>query len=92
MYATAPSHLVTSTTISQDQTDAQKVHEKHQRLHLCRVKSEQVAQQQEAGMAVEDKVQAAVERHVTAACVGHAQELEAVRQQLQQTLDRRAQV
>lgn len=43
-------------------------------------------------MAVEDKVQAAVERHLTAACAGHAQELEAVREQLQHTLDRRDQV
>ena len=58
----------------------------------CRAKAEQAAQQQEAGMAVEDKVQAAVERHVTAACAGHAQQLEAVREQLQHTLDRRAQV
>ncbi len=43
-------------------------------------------------MAIVDRVQAAVDQHVTAACAGHAQELEAVRQQLQQTLDRRAQV
>ena len=43
-------------------------------------------------MAIVDRVQAAVDQHVTAACAGHGQELEAVRQQLQQTLDRRAQV
>jgi len=60
--------------------------------HWCRAQSEQIGQQQEAGMAIEDRVQAAVDQHVTAACAGHAQELEAVRQQLQQTLDRRAQV
>ena len=43
-------------------------------------------------MAVEDQVQAAVERHVAAACNGHAQELENVRLQMQQSLDARAQV
>ncbi|KAL0020769.1 hypothetical protein WJX77_011905 [Trebouxia sp. C0004] len=58
---------------------------------MLRAKSEQIGQQQEASMAIEDKVQAAVDQHVTAACAGHAQELEAVRQQLQQILDRRAQ-
>ncbi|KAL3140013.1 hypothetical protein ABBQ38_004297 [Trebouxia sp. C0009 RCD-2024] len=57
---------------------------------MGRAKSEQVAQQQEADMALEDKVQAAVERHVTAACAGHAQELENVRLQMQQSLDARA--
>lgn len=59
---------------------------------MGRAKSEQVAQQQEADMALEDKVQAAVERHVTAACAGHAQELENVRLQMQQSLDARAKV
>lgn len=43
-------------------------------------------------MAVEDQVQAAVERHVAAACTGHAQELENMRLQMQQSLDARAQV
>ena len=43
-------------------------------------------------MAVEDKVQAAVQRQVAAACSGHAQEVENMRLQMQQALDRRAQV
>ena len=59
---------------------------------MVRAKAEQVAQQEEAGMAVEDQVQAAVERHVAAACTGHAQELENTRLQMQQSLDARAQV
>lgn len=59
---------------------------------VVRAKSEQVAQHQEADMALEDKVQAAVERHVAAACAGHAQELENVRLQMQQSLDARAHV
>ena len=43
-------------------------------------------------MAVEDRIQAAVEQQVASACAGHSQELDAVCQQLQQTLDRRMQV
>ena len=57
-----------------------------------RVKAEVAAGQQEAGMAVEDKVQAALERHLAAASAGHAQELHNAQQQLQQSLDKRAQV
>lgn len=43
-------------------------------------------------MALEDKIQAAVDRAVEAVCAGHEEELLNVRQQLQQTLDRRTQV
>ena len=43
-------------------------------------------------MALEDKIQAAVDRAVEAVCAGHQEELLNVRQQLQQTLDRRTQV
>ena len=59
---------------------------------MVKAKTEQVAHQQEAGMAVEDQVQAAVERHVAAACTGHTQELENMRLQMEQSLDARAQV
>ena len=59
---------------------------------MVRAKAEQVAQQQEADMALEEQVQAAVEPHVAAACAGHAQELENVRLQMQQSLDARAEV
>ena len=59
---------------------------------MDRAKTEQVDQQQQTGMAVEDQVQAAVERHVAAACTGHAQELDNMRLQMQQSLDARAQV
>ena len=45
-----------------------------------------------AAMALEDKIQAAVERQVAAVSAGHAQELQNVQEQLQQTLDRRTQV
>lgn len=45
-----------------------------------------------AEMALEDKIQAAVDRQVAAVLVGHAQELQNVQEQLQQTLDRRTQV
>lgn len=45
-----------------------------------------------AEMALEDKIQAAVERQVAAVSAGHAKELQNVQEQLQQTLDRRTQV
>lgn len=45
-----------------------------------------------AAMALEDKIQAAVERQVAAVSAGHAQELQNVQDQLQQTLERRTQV
>lgn len=45
-----------------------------------------------AAMALEDRIQAAVERQVAAVSAGHAQELQNVQEQLQQTLDRRTQV
>ena len=57
-----------------------------------RARTEQVSQQQEAAMAIQDRVQAAVDQHVAAATAAHAEELAAVQQQMQQTLDRRAQV
>ena len=57
-----------------------------------RARTEQVLQQQEAAMAIQDRVQAAVDQHVAAATAAHAEELAAVQQQMQQTLDRRAQV
>ena len=51
-----------------------------------------MSQQQEAAMAIQDRVQAAVDQHLAAASAAHAQELAAVQQQVQQTLDRRGQV
>lgn len=43
-------------------------------------------------MAMQDRVQAAVDQHLAEASAAHADELAAAQQQLQQTLDRRAQV
>lgn len=59
---------------------------------MVRAQTEEVALHEEASMAVEDQVQAAVERHVAAACTGHAQQLENMRLQMQQSLDARAEV
>lgn len=59
---------------------------------MVRAQTEEVALHEEASMAVQDQVQAAVERHVAAACTGHAQQLENMGLQMQQSLDARAEV